>query len=142
MDYEESYPAVCREVGLTCEACISHTAGEIARCSKGLQGKILGQLISAALSESRLFRMHAHSPKPIAMHLLARPGRLRCFTVSPRLPRLRFLIRLRRPFLFQHPGVFARSVDLEIKSQMRRIGEMGLPQVAMEHLVGVAMVML
>ena len=42
--YEKSYPDVCVEVGLTCEQCTSHTAGEVARLCKGLRGKMLGQM--------------------------------------------------------------------------------------------------
>ena len=42
--YEESYPNVCVEVGLTCEACTSNTAREVARACKGLRGKMVGQM--------------------------------------------------------------------------------------------------
>jgi len=42
--YEESYPSVCIEVGLTCEACTSNTAREVARVCKGLRGKMVGQM--------------------------------------------------------------------------------------------------
>ena len=42
--YDESYQSVCIEVGLTCEACTSHTAREVSRFCKGLRGKMLGQM--------------------------------------------------------------------------------------------------
>ena len=82
MDYEESYPAVCREVGLTCEACISHTAGEIARCSKGLQGKMLGQMFLQLYPNPACSRMHAQfaqayrdaSPRPVRSETTIRRG--------------------------------------------------------------------
>ena len=38
------YPNVCLEVGLTCEACTSNTAREMARVCKGLRGKMVGQM--------------------------------------------------------------------------------------------------
>lgn len=73
MDYEESYPAVCREVGLTCQACITHTASEIARACKGLQGKMLGQLFVQLYPHPACSGMHAQfahayrdaSPRPV-----------------------------------------------------------------------------
>jgi hypothetical protein len=58
--YEESYPNVCVEVGLTCEACTSHTAGEVARLCKGLQGKTLGQMFVQLYPNPACSRMHSH----------------------------------------------------------------------------------
>ena len=42
--YEDSYPGLCAEVGLTCEECTSHTARDVARVCKGLRGKMVGQM--------------------------------------------------------------------------------------------------
>jgi hypothetical protein len=60
MEYEESYPAICREVGLTCEECTTHTATEMARFCKGLQGKMLGQLFVQLYPHQACAPMHAH----------------------------------------------------------------------------------
>jgi hypothetical protein len=73
MEYAESYPTVCREVGLTCQACISHTASEIARSCKGLQGKMLGQMFVQVYPNPACSPMHARfaqayhdaSPRPV-----------------------------------------------------------------------------
>ena len=54
--YEESYPNVCIEVGLTCEVCTSHTAREVARLCKGLRGKMLGQMFVQLYPRSGMFR--------------------------------------------------------------------------------------
>lgn len=70
--YEESYPNACLEVGLTCEECTSHTAGEIARVCKGLRGKSLGQMFVQLYPAPACSRMHGHfaqayqdaSPRP------------------------------------------------------------------------------
>ncbi|HSP66167.1 MAG TPA: hypothetical protein VLN48_00480, partial [Bryobacteraceae bacterium] len=82
-DHEQSYPAVCREVGLTCQACISHTASEIARTCKGLQGKMLGQMFVQLYPNPACSPMHARfaqayrdaSPRPVrsatALHSIA-----------------------------------------------------------------------
>ena len=58
--YENSYPNACIEVGLTCEACTSHTAGEVAGLCKGLQGKTLGQMFVQLYPDPACSRMHAH----------------------------------------------------------------------------------
>ena len=60
--YDKSYPNACIEVGLTCEACTSHTAGEVARLCKGLRGKMVGQMFvqlyprSGVFPDARAFR--------------------------------------------------------------------------------------
>ena len=72
-NYEQSYPAGCREVGLTCEACTAHTAGQIARFCKGLQGRMLGQMFVQLYPDPACAPMHAHfaqayrdaSPRPV-----------------------------------------------------------------------------
>jgi hypothetical protein len=38
------YPRLCVEVGLTCEACTSATATQLAQVCKGLRGKMIGQM--------------------------------------------------------------------------------------------------
>ena len=58
--YENSYPNVCIEVGLTCEVCISSTAREVARVCKGLRGKMLGQMFVQLYPDPACSRMHAH----------------------------------------------------------------------------------
>jgi hypothetical protein len=81
-EYEQSYPAVCIEVGLTCEACTSHTAGEIARFCKGLQGKALGQMFVQIYPNPACSPMHAHfarayqdaSPRPVRSETTIRRG--------------------------------------------------------------------
>jgi hypothetical protein len=57
--YEESYPSVCIEVGLTCEACTSNTAREVARICKGLRGKALGQMFVQIYPHPACAPMHA-----------------------------------------------------------------------------------
>jgi len=58
--YENSYPNVCVEVGLTCEVCTSNTAREIAQVCKGLRGKMLGQVFVQLYPDPACSRMHAH----------------------------------------------------------------------------------
>ena len=58
--YEESYPGLCAEVGLTCEACTSHTAGEVARLCKGLRGKAVGQMFVQLYPHPACSPMHAN----------------------------------------------------------------------------------
>ena len=57
--YEESYPNICIEVGLTCEACTSNTAREVARICKGLRGKALGQMFVQIYPHPACAPMHA-----------------------------------------------------------------------------------
>jgi len=58
--YGESYPSVCIEVGLSCEACTSNTAQEVARVCKGLRGKALGQMFVQLYSHPACSPMHAN----------------------------------------------------------------------------------
>jgi len=58
--YEESYPGLCAEVGLTCEACTTHTAREVARVCRGLRGKALGQMFVQLYPHSACSPMHAN----------------------------------------------------------------------------------
>jgi len=58
--YEESYPNVCVEVGLTCEACTSNTAREVARVCKGLRGKMVGQMFVQLYPHPACSPMHGH----------------------------------------------------------------------------------
>jgi hypothetical protein len=58
--YEESYPSLCIEVGLTCEVCTSHTAREVARVCKGLRGKTLGQMFVQLYPDPGCSSAHAH----------------------------------------------------------------------------------
>ena len=58
--YEESYPNVCVEVGLTCEACTSNTARDVARVCKGLRGKMVGQMFVQIYPHPACSPMHAN----------------------------------------------------------------------------------
>lgn len=58
--YEESYPSLCEEVGLSCEACTSHTAREVARVCKGLRGKMVGQMFVQLYPNPACSPMHAN----------------------------------------------------------------------------------
>ena len=58
--YEESYPGVCIEVGLTCEACTSNTAREVARVCKGLRGKMVGQMFVQLYPDPACSPMHSN----------------------------------------------------------------------------------
>jgi hypothetical protein len=58
--YESTYPAVCEEVGLTCEDCTEHTAQQVARVCKGLRGKMVGQMFVQLYPHPACSRMHAH----------------------------------------------------------------------------------
>ena len=57
--YEETYPGLCREVGLTCEDCTSNTAREVARVCKGLRGKMVGQMFVQLYPHPACSPMHA-----------------------------------------------------------------------------------
>jgi hypothetical protein len=58
--YDESYPSLCVEVGLTCEECTSNTAREVARVCKGLRGKMVGQMFVQLYPHPACSPMHAH----------------------------------------------------------------------------------
>jgi len=55
--YDESYPSICIEVGLTCEGCTSNTAREVARVCKGLRGKMVGQMFLQLYPDPACSRM-------------------------------------------------------------------------------------
>lgn len=59
-EYSDSYPNVCIEVGLTCEACTSNTAREVARVCKGLRGKMMGQMFVQLYPDPACSSMHSH----------------------------------------------------------------------------------
>ena len=56
----DTYPNICLEVGLTCEACTSNTAREVARVCKGLRGKALNQMFTQLYPDPACSRMHGH----------------------------------------------------------------------------------
>ena len=58
--YDESYPNICIEVGLTCEACTSNTAREVARICKGLRGKMVGQMFVQLYPHPACSPMHGN----------------------------------------------------------------------------------
>ena len=58
--YEESYPGLCVELGLTCEDCSSNTAREVARVCKGLRGKMLGQMFVQLYPDPACAPMHSN----------------------------------------------------------------------------------
>ena len=58
--YDESYPSLCEEVGLTCEVCTSNTAREVARVCKGLRGKAVGQMFVQLYPHPACAPMHAN----------------------------------------------------------------------------------
>ena len=58
--YDESYPSLCVEVGLTCEDCTSNTAREVARVCKGLRGKMVGQMFVQLYPHPACSAMHAN----------------------------------------------------------------------------------
>lgn len=77
--YEDSYPSLCAEVGLTCEECTSHTAREVARVCKGLRGKMVGQMFVQLYPHPACSPMHSNfaeayrdaSPKEVQRELSA-----------------------------------------------------------------------
>jgi hypothetical protein len=59
-EYGETYPNVCIEVGLTCHACTSNTAQEVARVCKGLRGKMVGQMFVQLYPNPACSPMHSN----------------------------------------------------------------------------------
>lgn len=57
---DSSYPQICFEVGLSCEACTAESARQLAQCCKGLRGKMIGQLFVQVYPNPACARMHAH----------------------------------------------------------------------------------
>jgi hypothetical protein len=60
LEYGNTYPNVCIEVGLTCETCTSNTAREVARVCKGLRGKMMGQMFVQLYPNPACSPMHGH----------------------------------------------------------------------------------
>jgi len=60
MAHGDTYPNICIEVGLTCEACTSNTAREVARVCKGLRGKMLSQMFVQLYPDPACSGMHSH----------------------------------------------------------------------------------
>ena len=60
MEYGNSYPSACIEVGLTCEACTSNTAREVARVCKGLRGKMVAQMFVQLYPDPACSAAHSH----------------------------------------------------------------------------------
>ncbi len=58
--YDESYPGLCAAVGLTCEACTSNTAREVALVCKGLRGKMVGQMFVQLYPHPACSPMHSN----------------------------------------------------------------------------------
>ena len=57
---DNTYPALCYEVGLTCQSCTAETARQLAIACKGLRGKMVGQLFVQIHPHSACAPMHAH----------------------------------------------------------------------------------
>jgi hypothetical protein len=57
---ENQYPQFCISVGLTCEACTTETARQLAKSCTGLRGKMIGQLFVQIHTDPACSRMHAH----------------------------------------------------------------------------------
>ena len=58
-EYESRNYVSCNETGLSCEACTSQTAAELARTCKGLRGKMVAQLFVQLYPEPGCAKMHA-----------------------------------------------------------------------------------
>jgi hypothetical protein len=56
----QDYPHLCIQVGLTCEACTSETASQLAQVCKGLRGKLIGTLFVQIHPHSACAPMHAN----------------------------------------------------------------------------------
>ena len=57
---EYSIPETCRATGLSCEACTTATAQNLARVCQGLRGKSVGQLFVQLYPHPACARMHGH----------------------------------------------------------------------------------
>ena len=77
---QDNYPQLCFDVGLTCEACVTETATQLARSCKGLRGKVVGQLFVQIHPHPACARMHARfaqayleasRERPLAMSAVA-----------------------------------------------------------------------
>jgi hypothetical protein len=76
--YDESYPNICIEVGLSCQTCTSNTAREVARICKGLRGKSLRQMFVQLYPDPACSAMHGQFAEAYrdASPLEARPEAL------------------------------------------------------------------
>jgi hypothetical protein len=59
-EYDSRTQVSCSETGLSCEACTSQTATELARTCKGLRGKMVAQLFVQLYPAPECARMHAN----------------------------------------------------------------------------------
>ena len=57
---ENTYPRLCLEVGLNCEACTAETGRQLAKSCKGLRGKMVSQLFIQIHPHAACARMHAN----------------------------------------------------------------------------------
>ena len=54
------FPQLCRETGLTCEACTEHTALNLARVCQGLPRTAVGQMFVQLYPQTACSPMYAH----------------------------------------------------------------------------------
>jgi hypothetical protein len=59
-EYESRTQVSCSATGLSCEACTSQTATELARTCKGLRGRMVAQLFVQLYPEPGCARMHTN----------------------------------------------------------------------------------
>ena len=62
-DAMNTYPEMCREVGLDCQTCTDGTARNSAKICKGLKGTAIGQLFVQIHSDPACAAMHGHFVK-------------------------------------------------------------------------------
>src|SRR5271156_6545689 len=55
-----TYPGICKEVGLDCETCTGTSARNLAKVCKGLRGKSIGQLFVQIYTDPACSKMHGH----------------------------------------------------------------------------------
>jgi hypothetical protein len=58
-----TYPGMCRDVGLDCQTCIEGTSRNLAKICKGLKGTAIGQLFVQIHSDQACAAMHGHFVK-------------------------------------------------------------------------------
>jgi len=58
-----TYPRICREVGLDCQTCTEGTARNSAKICKGLKGMAIGQLFVQIHGDPACAAMHGHFVK-------------------------------------------------------------------------------
>ena len=59
-EFESRNEVSCSATGLSCEACTSQTATELARTCKGLRGRMVAQMFVQLYPEPGCSRMHAN----------------------------------------------------------------------------------